>query len=213
MNRMEFMIQLERLLADIPASERQEALEYYNSYFDDAGPENEASVIRELGSPGKVAAIIKADLRENNERYGEYTERGYTDTRMKEDAQMPQNPREARERGRRGYHPSNKQNTAKVVLLIIAAVIFLPVLADLSDNLFGLLVSILLFPVILAIGVIGATLGVFIGGVVMIVIGIPTCFLSVPGGILCIGIGFLLLAIGIILLDRKSTRLNSSHLV
>ena len=194
MNRMEFMIQLERLLADIPASERQEALEYYNSYFDDAGPENEASVIRELGSPGKVAAIIKADLRENNERYGEYTERGYTDTRMKEDAQMPQNPREARERGRRGYHPSNKQNTAKVVLLIIAAVIFLPVLADLSDNLFGLLVSILLFPVILAIGVIGATLGVFIGGVVMIVIGIPTCFLSVPGGILCIGIGFLLLA-------------------
>ncbi|HIY18469.1 MAG TPA: DUF1700 domain-containing protein [Candidatus Blautia avistercoris] len=200
MNRMEFMIQLERLLADIPASERQEALEYYNSYFDDAGPENEASVIRELGSPGKVAAIIKADLRENNERYGEYTERGYTDTRMKEDAQMPQNPREARERGRRGYHPSNKQNTAKVVLLIIAAVIFLPVLADLSDNLFGLLVSILLFPVILAIGVIGATLGVFIGGVVMIVIGIPTCFLSVPGGILCIGIGFLLLAIGIILL-------------
>lgn len=62
MDRAQFMKQLERLLSDISEAERQEALAYYNSYFDEAGPENEASVIRELGSPGKVAAIIKADL-------------------------------------------------------------------------------------------------------------------------------------------------------
>ena len=60
MNREEFMRQLERLLQDISESERREALEYYNSYFDDAGEENESRVIQELGSPGKVAAIIKA---------------------------------------------------------------------------------------------------------------------------------------------------------
>ena len=59
MDRAQFMKQLERLLSDISEAEKQEALAYYNSYFDEAGPENEASVIRELGSPGKVAAINK----------------------------------------------------------------------------------------------------------------------------------------------------------
>ena len=77
MDRAQFMKQLERLLSDISEAEKQEALAYYNSYFDEAGPENEASVIRELGSPGKVAAIIKADLDESNEEYAQYTENGY----------------------------------------------------------------------------------------------------------------------------------------
>ena len=51
MNRAQFMEQLEKLLSDISEEERREALEYYESYFDEAGPEKEASVIRELGSP------------------------------------------------------------------------------------------------------------------------------------------------------------------
>ena len=62
MDRKQFMRQLEALLSDIPGEERREALEYYESYFDEAGEDREAEVIKELGSPGKVAAIIKADL-------------------------------------------------------------------------------------------------------------------------------------------------------
>ena len=53
MNRAQFMKQLEKLLSDISEEERKEALDYYESYFDDAGPEREAEVLRELGSPGK----------------------------------------------------------------------------------------------------------------------------------------------------------------
>ena len=83
MNREEFLSQLERLLYDIPAQEREEALEYYNGYFDDAGNEKEAEVIQELGSPGKVAAIIKADLSGNEADYEEYTEQGYQDEKTK----------------------------------------------------------------------------------------------------------------------------------
>lgn len=62
MNRIEFMQQLTALLSDISEGERQEALQYYNDYFDDAGFENEASVIEELESPEKVAKTIKKDL-------------------------------------------------------------------------------------------------------------------------------------------------------
>lgn len=89
MDRAQFMEQLKKLLSDVSEAERLEALDYYNSYFDDAGEENEAAVIRELGSPGKVAAIIKADLQESNDRYAEYTEWGYEDTRTREPGQMP----------------------------------------------------------------------------------------------------------------------------
>ena len=64
MNRAQFMEQLKKLLSDISEEERQEALDYYESYFDDAGEDQEAEVIRELGSPGKVAAIIKEQFAE-----------------------------------------------------------------------------------------------------------------------------------------------------
>lgn len=89
MDRSAFMEQLSRLLSDISPAEREEALEYYENYFDDAGPENEAQVIRELGSPGKIAAIIKADLQESGGDYGEYTERGYEDSRNRDTSRVP----------------------------------------------------------------------------------------------------------------------------
>lgn len=91
MNRTEFMGQLERLLWDLPDSERQDALEYYSDYFDDAGRENEDSVIQKLGSPGKVAAIIRAGYLSGPERRdsGEYTENGYRDTNISQRQQMP----------------------------------------------------------------------------------------------------------------------------
>ena len=62
MNRNEFLRRLEVLLSDISKEEREEALQYYRDYFEDAGAEHEADVIRKLGSPEKVAETIKADL-------------------------------------------------------------------------------------------------------------------------------------------------------
>ena len=58
-------------------------------YFDEAGEAEEASVIQKLGSPGKVAAIIKADLKENSSSAGTYTEKGYYDERTEEPGQVP----------------------------------------------------------------------------------------------------------------------------
>ncbi|MDE6016321.1 MAG: DUF1700 domain-containing protein [Acetatifactor sp.] len=65
MNRAEFMRQLESLLQNIPQAEREEALQYYNDYFDDAGPENEKAVLEALGNPFRVAENIKRDVNEN----------------------------------------------------------------------------------------------------------------------------------------------------
>lgn len=65
MNREDFMNQLESLLQSITSTEREEAIQYYNDYFDDAGSENEQAVIEALGNPARVAENIKRDLFES----------------------------------------------------------------------------------------------------------------------------------------------------
>lgn len=58
MTRQEYMQQLAALLAAMPEAERRDALDYYEEYFDAAGPEKEAHTIQELGSPQNVAEKI-----------------------------------------------------------------------------------------------------------------------------------------------------------
>ena len=48
MNRADYMAALRRALSVLPEEERANALRYYEEYFDDAGPENEAKAIEEL---------------------------------------------------------------------------------------------------------------------------------------------------------------------
>lgn len=57
-----FLKQLRQALVGIPPEEIDGAMEFYEEYFADAGPEREAEVLREMGSPGAVAAQIKADF-------------------------------------------------------------------------------------------------------------------------------------------------------
>ena len=61
MNRKEFMRRLRAELSRLPEEEKNAALEYYEEYFDEAGPEREQELIREMGSPRKVAGQIKSE--------------------------------------------------------------------------------------------------------------------------------------------------------
>ncbi len=65
MNREKFMKILRSELRKLPEEERNAALEYYEEYFDEAGPENEQQVIEELGNPKKLAAQIKSEYAMN----------------------------------------------------------------------------------------------------------------------------------------------------
>jgi len=70
------MSRLTALLQDVPPAEREEAIAYYNEYFDDAGEGNEAGVIAALGSPEELAKAIKAGLFDGGNE-GEFTESGF----------------------------------------------------------------------------------------------------------------------------------------
>jgi uncharacterized membrane protein len=81
MSKDTFLKELSYLLQDIPDTDREDALAYYEDYFDAAGSDNEASVLRELQSPERVAALIKAGMRENFEETIEYSESSMGDSR------------------------------------------------------------------------------------------------------------------------------------
>jgi len=88
MTKSEFMKELEDLLMNLSTEEREAALTYYDDYFEDAGPDNVERVIIDLGTPQRVAAIIKSDM--NNVEIKDYdkiiyTENGYKDTTIEED--------------------------------------------------------------------------------------------------------------------------------
>lgn len=70
MTRTEYLSKLDNYLHRLPQEDYQEAMDYFTEYFDEAGPENEARVIQELGSPQEAAqAILNAlwDKKEHQE--------------------------------------------------------------------------------------------------------------------------------------------------
>ena len=201
MDRAQFMRELESLLADISETERREALEFYENYFDDAGPENEESVIRELGSPRKVAAIIKADLKGNAEQYeyGEYTERGYEDPRTKEQGQMPEKyTGESGETGK-GNCFFRKGNQAVLILAVILLVFISPFVKGAFGGILTFVIGILLLPFWLIVGLGIGSVILLIFGIVAIGAGVGICATMTGTGIMSMGIGCLLIALGILM--------------
>ncbi len=112
MNRAEFMSRLTALLADVSPTEREEAIQYYNDYFDDAGAENEASVIASLGTPENLAKTIKAGLNDGGTG-GEFTESGFAgyETKQKDEVMNPQSE-ERSQKEKNPYSYGGSQSSA-----------------------------------------------------------------------------------------------------
>ncbi|HFU3811704.1 TPA: DUF1700 domain-containing protein [Streptococcus suis] len=62
MTRTEYMAQLEKYLKKLPHKEFQEAITFFNEYFDEAGPEKETAIIEELGSPKEAASELITNI-------------------------------------------------------------------------------------------------------------------------------------------------------
>lgn len=90
MKRDDFLNELEQKLGDIPEGDRLDAIEYYYDYFDEAGEENEQKVIRELGSPERVAQTIRDNLGAS----GYTSSRDYSDPRDYSESRDYSEPRD-----------------------------------------------------------------------------------------------------------------------
>ena len=62
MTKTEYLNQLEHYLRRLPQADYEEAMDYFREYFEEAGPENEAQVIQDLGNPKEAAYEILSQL-------------------------------------------------------------------------------------------------------------------------------------------------------
>lgn len=225
MTKLEFMKKLESLLSDIPLEEREEALQYYNGYFEDAGEEHEQEIIEELVSPEKVAAIIKAALNSNgvdNEDDGYYTEKGYQDSNDRERKhQLMRSDKKNSENGNNpndaNYNDGNRNSSGQQqnysndsaaqsakqynrntnIALIILAVIACILGCPLILSVFGVVIGIIaaIIGVIIGLGVAGVAM--MICGVALVIAGLIKIAVPFAGMLLC-GSGLLVFGLGML---------------
>ncbi|MCY7187991.1 DUF1700 domain-containing protein [Streptococcus gallolyticus] len=62
MTKVDYLAKLDKYLRKLPKEDYQEAMDYFSEYFEEAGLENEAQVIAELGTPKEAARDIISRL-------------------------------------------------------------------------------------------------------------------------------------------------------
>lgn len=201
MNRETFIRELEFLLQDIEDVEREIAVQYYEDYFDEAGIENEQQVIKELGTPEKVAAIIKAGLDNEFDQNIEYGENRMGNSSYEENQEIIEakviDEKDAEDNS--FYKSHFKGNPDRNRILLIAIIIALIILLlPTGGAVFGL--GIGFFAAIFGVG-----LAIFLGGGACF-IGAIICFVKAimiiaayPGaGLLTLAAGFGLVALAFV---------------
>lgn len=180
MNRLEFMQELEALLSDISQSEKEEALQYYNDYLNDAGVENEEEVLESLGTPERLAKVIKEGLSYNASN-GEFTETGYRDHYTQEEKQ------EVVKAG-----DKKSLSTGMIVLIIILCILASPLIISIATGVLGAGAGILIGIVGIFFGIAVTGFALFITAIVLVAVGVGSLF-SIPlAGICLIGAGLLI---------------------
>lgn len=205
MNRKEFIDKLDYLLQDIEDIEREEALQYYEDYFDEAGSENESQVINDLGSPERVAAIIKAGLENQFDQDIEYSEKGMDNANYKEVREVIEAEVIDKEK-KENHFKGNPDRNRILIILIIIGIIFLAL--PIGGGLFGVCIGVIAALFALGIGVLTGGVVCLVGAVACLVKG-AMILASTPGMgliILATSFGLIALSIGFFALARGTVK-------
>lgn len=217
MNRAEFMQQLSELLSEISPTEREEALQYYKDYFDDAGVENEASVIEELGTPEKVAQTIKADLLGKTTDDWEFTEAGCTNMGGRPKAavvKVEENSRHSQQQYNNQYNNQykyqygngagqqtetgkKKTDVGKIILVTLLILITSPLWISVGSALIGIIIAIAAVIASLLLALLLLSAAFIISGIFLFGLSFPKMFVSPLLGFMTMGISLLILGLGI----------------
>lgn len=195
MTKQEFLQRLNRLLADVTREEREEALRYYEEYFDEAGPDEEQAILNELGSPEKVAAIIKANVPGSRipPRY-QAPAAGQDSTGGGEYAAPPRYPVVAA--------PRTDSRTWMWAIIVGALILLSPLWLSALGTVLGVLAAVAITGAALIFSgalVVIAGIVVMIKGFLAVWTGVGTALLVAGLGVLDLALGFLMLGIGLAL--------------
>ena len=208
MNRFEYMRRLEDLLSDISPSEKEEALTYYNDYFNDAGQENEQQVIEELGSPEQVAAGVKEGLGlQTYDRVQDSPEGGKNQNQSAQigtdgnaGAQNTGSQNAFSQNSQIPPQPQQKKSKPawEIALIVIGLIFASPLILALICVIFALIISVLSLIFGLLIGFGAAALALYVTAFVCALLGLVVLPVNVLVSGALLGSGCLCAAAGIL---------------
>jgi len=219
-NRKEFLRKLQLELYKLPRHEIDDAIAYYNEYFEEAGPDQEQAVIKELGTPSKIATQIKADYAV---RQLESMESG-RGNRTESNAGYGSGD---------GYHAGTGNNTSGgnntdggksekapgklsaawwVVIGIVGGIFAAPVAIPVAFALAALLIGLFIVIIALLFTCMVIAIVLIVLSIVAVIVGITLLATSAPLALLVIGMGLMgislmaLLTVGIVALTNHFFR-------
>jgi len=177
LNKHDFIRILREKLQNLPETERETAIEYYDEYFAEAGVQNEDKVIRELGDPAVIAKNLM------NEFYSR--DSSFTQSNQSQNQQTTVNVNMAKKDTSVGW----------TIFIIIMCVIFgIPAVATIT----GAIVSIVSFIASLIITFFAVGISFIISGIILFVYGIIRMITDPIIGMFILGVALFMTGIGIL---------------
>lgn len=166
MTKDDYLKALRANIKNVPVDEVNNIIQYYSEYFDEAGPENTAKVIDELGPPKQLATRVCADYIIRDVEQGNGTKN------IKKKA----------------------SNTWLIVLAVVGSPIWFPLALAVAVVLIALMAAAII--VLVAFGIVAAAAilsGVIMAGTGIIAAfsSLPTAAVLAGSGLMAIGVGIL----------------------
>ena len=171
MDKQTFLRRLEEGLRQLPPEEREDILAYHREYFQDAGPEQEAKVIRELGDPDLLARRLLSE-------YGE------------QPPASPPPPSQPQPEAPKKKRPSG-------VLVAILAVLAAPIALPLAAALGAVAIALAVAALSVALALMAVIVGVLITGIALVALGFSALLLYPPAALVVLGAGLVCCGLGL----------------
>lgn len=227
MRKDEYLRKLENLLYNIPAEDREEALQFYRDYLEDAGEEAD-EVLAALGTPEELAESIRRDL------YGDNADGSFTRTSK----DLPGNYRVPFSTGGRfsgnhgndrkyaggnysgaqdtyqgtgagsGYYEydakqerkarKGKLSTGQWIIFIILFLCAAPIIVPVFGGLLAALIAIVIAIIAVVFGVGVAGIALVIAAIAIVVVAIVKLFVTPFSALIMVGGGLLMIGVGLV---------------
>lgn len=201
MNRLEFMQRLEQALANVSEEERQEALQYYRDYLDDAGLTETDQVPESLGTPEKIAESIRGSVAGEPES-GSFTERGFG---VEDNGNYPAKRQENYYENQTSFVQDSREsgkkpaNGWKMIAILLLGILLSPIWIPIGICVLALIFTFFMILVALFAALVAVGVALLAGGIGVVIWGFAQIGVSVPGAVVLIGAGLLMTALGFLL--------------
>ena len=171
MDKQTFLRRLEEGLRQLPPEEREDILAYHREYFQDAGPEQEAKVIQELGDPDLLTRRLLSE-------YGE------------QPPASPPPPSQPQPEAPKKKRPSG-------VLVAILAVLAAPIALPLAAALGAVAIALAVAALSVALALMAVIVSVLVTGFALVALGFSALLLYPPAALVVLGAGLFCCGLGL----------------